>query len=413
VVAHVQVAESELRRSLDEWIPRTGSGSFSLGGQRNYTWKRSPPQISFDQGRIGIHSVVTGSVSLFGSAIDFPIDLTVHAEPVITADYQARFQSVDVKVTSDDPRLKMAQGVAGALDTIRDAIAEKLKSFSYDLKPYLTDAYARIAKPIDLPLGDAHGCAELKVSSIEAGPSVLANGIEKDVAVVVTPSVTLPCAAAPNAPSPPPLANVPSLPTGPFTVTVPIVARYEELQKAMGMAFTNGKLFFSKEFPQLYMDQPEVYSASDQLVLKVHMAGPIAKAGIHANLDGNIYFAGHPAVVDNELRVPDLQPTIETSSFLLKLKAALDSDSIRNEARNALRLDLGQRLTAVRERLSSELAFPFSGGAGCMRSEVQRIEVTGVYPHGSYLRLYVAVTAQTSVHLPCPAPITANQPPAP
>ncbi len=25
---------------------------------------------------------------------------------------------------------------------------------------------------------------------------------------------------------------------------------------------------------------------------------------------------GHPAVVDNELRVPDLEPTIETSNFL-------------------------------------------------------------------------------------------------
>jgi hypothetical protein len=37
-----------------------------------------------------------------------------------------------------------------------------------------------------------------------------------------------------------------------------------------------------------------------------------------------------------------------------------------------------------------------------VRTNVSKIAVTGVYPHASYLRVYVALTAQGSVYLPCP-----------
>ena len=411
VVLHATITAEALRQALDGAIPALGDGTFRvMGATERYVWHRSPLELGFDGGRIGARARVVGGVRVLGRNVEMPIDLAVRAEPVITADYQARLQSVEVQVTSPDARLKMAQGLAGALDTLRDQIAGKLRDVHYDLRPMVAEAHRRIVRPIDLgaggALGEAHGCAELRVTSVEAGPTVLAGGVEKDLAVVVAPSVTLPCAADAAHPSAlPPLANVPSVPSGPFTVTVPIAARYEELAHAMKLAFTDGKLYFSREFPQLYMSDPEVYASSDQLVLKLHIAGPIAKAGIRTVLDGDIFLAGHPQVVDNELRVPDLQPTIETSSFLLKLKAALDGNTIRDQAREALRLDLGARFAALRAKLSTELGF---GGAatgvdGCLRAQVDRLEVTGVYPHGSYLRLYVSVTGQASVYLPCPA----------
>ena len=84
------------------------------------------------------------------------------------------------------------------------------------------------------------------------------------------------------------------------------------------------------------MEKPEVYASKDQLVLKLHINGPIHKFGIDMTLDGDLYMVGHPTVVDNEIRVPDLEPTIETQSFLLRLKAALDGNSIRDQARDAL-----------------------------------------------------------------------------
>jgi hypothetical protein len=107
-------------------------------------------------------------------------------------------------------------------------------------------------------------------------------------------------------------------------------------------------------------------------------------------------------VVDNELRIPDLEPTIETSNFLLKLKAALDGGSIRDQARDALHLDIGARLQSVKDKMSSELSF--SNGQGCLRAAVNKIEVTGIHTHQQYLRLYVALTGQASVYLPCPTP---------
>jgi hypothetical protein len=112
--------------------------------------------------------------------------------------------------------------------------------------------------------------------------------------------------------------------------------------------------------------------------------------------------AGHPTVIDNEIRVPDLEPTIDTSSFLLRLKAALDGDAIRDQARQALRLDIGARLAQVREKLSSQLSF--GDGQGCLKAAVHRIEVTGVHAHATYLRLYVALTGQAAAYLPCPPP---------
>jgi hypothetical protein len=209
----------------------------------------------------------------------------------------------------------------------------------------------------------------------------------------------MPCSAHPEEATIPPLANVSTLQPGPFTVSVPIAARYEELAKAMTMTFTNGRLYFSKEYPKLYMEKPEVYASQDRLVLKLHITGPITKFGFDTTLDGDLYMSGHPVVEDNELRVPDLEPTIETQSFLLRLKAAFDGDEIRNQARAALRLDIGERLRAVKDKLSTNLSFGY--GQGCLKANADKIEVTGVHAHGSYLRVYVAVTGRASAYLPC------------
>jgi hypothetical protein len=107
-------------------------------------------------------------------------------------------------------------------------------------------------------------------------------------------------------------------------------------------------------------------------------------------------------VVDNELRVPDLEPTIETRSFLLSLKAMTDGDRIRDQARAALRLDIGERLRDVRDKLGDGLTF--GGEKGCFHGDVDRIEVTGVHPHAAYLRVYVTVVARARATFPCTSP---------
>ena len=401
VVVHATVTGVALRRALETKLPATGEGTVPLmGRERKFSWKRDPIALRFDRGRIGLDVHLVATVELPVSRMEFPLDFRVLAEPVVTSAYATRFQSTEVSVSTTDTRVKIANLAAGVLDKIQKAVEKELADFSYDLRPMLAELHARIDKPLMLPLGDANGCAELKVLGVEAGPTVLADGVEKDLALVIAPSVTLPCTAQTEGRAGlPPLANVATLQGGPFTVTMPIAARYEELAKAMSLAFTDGKLYFSKEYPALYMETPEVYAAKDQLVLKLHVTGPVHKFGFDSNIDGDIFFVGHPVVEDNELRVPDLEPTVETRSLLLKLKAALEGDSIR-DARAALRLDLGERLKAVRDKLSTELEV--GDGQGCLKADAGKIEVTGVHAHGSYLRLYVAMTGRAAMYMPCP-----------
>jgi hypothetical protein len=397
VVMHTTMTSAGMKNALEENVPKSADGTYPLlGKERRYSWKRGPMSVKFDRGRIALSLHVDANAELPVSSIDVPLDFNIVAEPVITSEYVAKLQSLEVKVTTDGRMVKAADKVADILPKIQKQVEAKLVEFSYDLKPLLGETFNRVSKPIDLPLGDAKGCAMLKVLGVEAGPTVMADGFEKDLAMVIAPSVTIPCAEGDKAQTLPPLANVATIQPGPFTVTVPIAARYDELAKAMSLAFTDGKLFFSKDMPELYLDKPEVYAAKDQIVLKLHIGGP-AK-GI--DLDGDIYLNGHPVVVDNELRVPDLQPTIETSNWLVKLAAAIKGDTIRDQAREALKLDIGARLKSVREKLSTDLGF--GNGQGCVKANTDKIEVSGVHVHANYLRVYVNVTGRASVYMPCP-----------
>lgn len=402
VVVHLTATSDGLRQALDARVPKSGETTFELRGTRAVAWSRGPFTLRFADGRVEMKTDLSLEVDLpvLGKQT-VPVAVTVVGEPIITSDWKARLQGAKVKLESKDLRLRTAQGFGGAMESATKMTEEFIEGFSWDLAPQIKEAYQKLATPITLPAGGADGCALLRVTSIEAGPTVIAGGFEKDLALVVEPSVTMPCGTPTLDPEPPRLSNVATLPSGPFTVVVPIAARYEELARAMTLAFTDGKLFFSSTYKELYLSNPEVFaSASDQLVVKLHLSGPIKAAGLSANLDGDLYFAGHPEVVDNELRIPDLEPTIETSSFLLGLKASLDKDGIRNQARAALKLDLGERFAAVREKLSKDVAF--DNNLGCLRANVAKIEVTGVYPHGSYLRVYVTTTAQAGVYIPCP-----------
>ena len=400
VTAHVALSGAGLRASLEDVVPKTGEGTFSLlGSERAYHWMRGPLDVSFASGRIVVKTSVASNVDLPISSIDLAFDVRISAEPVINTAYALKLQSTDVAVHSDDRRLKVIDQVASVFARVGDEIDQKLKGFSYDLKPLLAETYERLRKPLPLPMGDANGCAELRVLGVEAAPLILADGIEKDFALVVAPSVTIPCTPQANSEPLPPLANVAMVPTGPFTVTIPVVASYAELARGLGAAFTNGKLFFSAEHPKLYLEKPELYESSGSLVLRLHIAGPVHEFGIDADIDGDLYLVGHPTLVDNEIELPDLEPTIETSNFLLSLKAMTDATRIKTEARKALRLDLTERLHEVRAKLSSDLTF--GSAQQCFVGNVDKLELTELHAHESYLRVNVVVTARASASLPC------------
>jgi hypothetical protein len=404
---HLSVTAAGLRASLEQLVPLTGEGSFTvLGSERHYRWKRDPLDISFAAGRIDVKAHVGSTIDLPISSVDLPFDIEIAAEPVVNTAYVLKMQSTTVAVQSDDRRLKLVDQFAGIFARVGGELERTLREFAYDLRPMLADAYERVKSPLPFPMGTTAGCAELRVLGLEAAPLIVADGLEKDIALTVAPGITLPCSPFLDQTPLPPLANVATVPTGPFTVIVPVAASYSELTRALGAAFTDGKLFFSPEHPRLYLEKPEVYEADGSLVLRLHIAGPVHELGIDTDINGDLYLVGHPALADNEIQFPDLEPTIETSNFLLSLKAMTDGDRIKTRARQALRLDLAERLANVRAKLSSELTF--GTAQQCFVATVDKLELTDLHAHASYLRVNVLVTGRAAASLPCAVNLTSG-----
>lgn len=400
VVLHATIFPEGIAAQLEAAVPVEGAGLVDVvaGKGLTYTWTREPFVVRFDRGRLLLASKVTAAVRLLGSHA-LQVDLRIGGEPVLSPDYQARVQSltVDVKVT-------------GPLDSVSRVVEKKLteeltrslEAFAFDVRPMIAGFYERLRAPLAFAVGTSSACATLEVKAIEAGPTILATSMEKDLGVVVLPSVTLPCVRTSTRAAPPPmLANVAMLPSGPFAVVLPVAAAYEEISAAMEQAI-GGRLHFSKEYPSLFLEKPEVFPANESLVIRMQLGGRVRLAGGDLPLEGELFFMGRPVVVDNQIVVPDLQLTPGSADGLLRLKLLLDRDAINRQAQAALRVDISERLAAVRHKLSTELSF--SEGMGCVRGEVLRLEVTGLYPHASFLRMYATVHAQASLYIPCKRP---------
>ncbi len=406
---HISLTETGLRELIEVTVPQTGEVPFSFLGQRKLIWKRTPVELRFNNAAssIGVRATITGQATVATNPT-ITIKLTAEVQPALGSDYMALLQNPQVQVQSDDKLLRAAEWGAGALTIIKDEVEKRLRELRIDLRPLLAENYAKLARPIAFPVGDARACVKLGLQSIEAGPSVLSSGFEKDLSVVVAPSVTLPCSdekgIAAGSVKLPPLHNVASIPSGPFEVTVPIAATYAELQKAMKQAFTDGKLVFDPEYPDLYLEKPELYASGGQIVTKLHLNG-FVKKGFKIDLVGDLYMSGTPEIVDNQLSVPNLEPTIETKSAILRLKTSIDSDKMKKQIRQALRLDIGSRLQAVRDKLSRDLVVRHKlnpGPEACVKADIGRVEIAGLFAHDAYLRMYVKVSARSAAYLPCP-----------
>src|SRR5262249_15726187 len=122
VVAHLAMTSNALRAALEDAVPHSGEGTFPLlGGDRKYTWDRGPLAVSFSQGRIGLTTHIHATLGLPLHTLDFPLDLRVDCEPVVSSEYAVKLQSIDVKVKSTDTRLAMADYVGGVYEKVSTA----------------------------------------------------------------------------------------------------------------------------------------------------------------------------------------------------------------------------------------------------------------------------------------------------
>lgn len=424
---HLTLTRAGLEALLDALVPAKDGGDYALLGARAWGWERGPFSLAFDDARKAMtaSTSVTATVELPGTTLSIPLSVKADVQPVLTSTHRLALQAVTVKVTSTDRRLRLAEATAGVIAHVEKTLTDKLITMSVDLRPTLSSLYDTLGTPLFLPLSPAQACFALDVRALEAGPTVLADGFEKELALTVAPSLTMPCTmrdasnavvvvdeamvAAGTLPARaplPPLKNASGVEGGPFTLTIPVAAGYDELQKAMTLAFLDGKLAFSSAQPGLYITEPEVYAADGDVVVRVRLGGFATASGVQIDVDGDLYLAGRPTVRDNFLEFPDLSPTVATEQALLKAALALKEDELTAAVKKALRLDLSQRLQAVREKLEGALTKETVLVDGvpplCTSVEIGRIAVSDVHVHDPYLRATVTTTALLSASLPCP-----------
>ena len=427
---HLTVTREGLEALLDALVPRGDTGAYALLGARTWSWQRQPFALAFDDARKSMTATtdVNAIVDVPGAMLNIAMKVKADVQPVLTAHHKLVLQAVTVKVSSDDRRMRLAD-TAGLVAHVEQTLLEKLTGLQVDLQPAFLSLHQKLAAPLFLPLQPASACFTLDLRALEAGPTILADGLEKELALTVAPSLTMPCTArgadgsavvvvegappGPLAPLPP-LKNSSGIEGGPFALRIPIAAGYDELQKAMGMAFPDGKLFFSTEQPHLFITSPEVFAAGGEVVVRVRIGG-FVEQGVRVDVDGDLYLAGKPTIRDNFLEFPDLRPTVETDQALLKVALALKEQALVDAVKKALRLDVSARLATVKQKLTDALTMTTSLVDGvaplCTSVEIGRVAVDDIAVHDPYLRATVSTTAVFSASLPCPgAPATVPMP---
>jgi hypothetical protein len=420
---HLSLSGEGIGKVLDALVPKQGEGAYALLGARQYRWSREPFVVRFDDAgkAIVLNVAVSADVDIPGTTLEaLPLQLSVRAQPVISAQHQLQLQAVKVTATTTDGRVKVASW-AGLIDHVEEMLAKQLEATAIDLSGPLKKMHAALQAPMYLPLDQASACFQLDVRGLEAGPMVMAGGLERDVALIIAPGITMPCTSArPDASvaqvqqanqtpsSLPPLFNVASMPSGPFALSVPIAAGYPEMRRALQAAFPQGRLYFSTEHPRVYLTDPDVFARGGAVVVKVKLAG-FVEQGVSIPLQGELFLSGTPQLRDNFLEIPDLAPTVETSQALLGLAFALQQDKLTSAVRSALKLDIGERLSATKQKLIDALAGTHELAAGapplCIHAELGRMSLRDLQAHDAYLRFYADTTAYLSAELPCrPAP---------
>src|SRR5262249_1611388 len=127
VTAHLSVTGTRLRESLEDLVPKTGTGSFPLlGSDRAYRWTRQPLDVSFSSGRVVIKTKIASSVDLPLTSVDLAFDVGISAEPIVNTSYVFKLQSTEVTVHSDDKRLKIVDQLASVFQKVGGEIEQKL-----------------------------------------------------------------------------------------------------------------------------------------------------------------------------------------------------------------------------------------------------------------------------------------------
>lgn len=176
-------------------VPARDEGDYALLGARSWRWQRGPFSVAFDDAKKSMtaSTEVTATAELPGTSVAIPLLVKADVQPVLSSEHRLVLQAVQVQVESHDRRLRLVDATAGVIAHVEATLREKLTTMSIDLRPAFVRLDATLGAPIVLPLSPAQACFSLDVRALEAGPTILADGCEKELALTVAPSLTMPC----------------------------------------------------------------------------------------------------------------------------------------------------------------------------------------------------------------------------
>ena len=86
----------------------------------------------------------------------------------MTADFKAALQSTEVNVKATSSLDTVNRAVE---EKLHDLLAKALDDFRMDVRPLVLNAFARIARPLEFPVGDQVACMELKIVALARTPA--------------------------------------------------------------------------------------------------------------------------------------------------------------------------------------------------------------------------------------------------
>ena len=245
---------------------------------------------------------------------------------------------------------------------------QQVQNFAYDLRPIIAEAHARIAKP---DRSAARRRARLRraeaCSASRPARPCSPTASRRISAIVVAPSVTLPCTDRDRAAALPPLANVATLPTGPFTVSIPDRRALRRAAEGDGARLHRRQALLLQGVPAaLHGEARGLRREGSARPQAAHQRARSTSTASTPTSTATSSWSATRRWSTTRSACPTSSRPSRPRASCCRLKAALDGNSIRDQARDALHLDIGERLAEVRDKLSTDLAF--GDNQGCLRA---------------------------------------------
>ena len=273
-----------------------------------------------------------------------------------------RFANLNADVTP------IVQSILEArLPSVAAAIDAKVRERS-KAKQRAHKVWSRLQQPIEL--GPDRWLA-LNPTDVQVGPfGSDGQAIETSVKLILKPTIHRSSTPAAVDRPLPPLRLAPTSLDG-FHLALPIVAEYAAINRRIQQRLVGQEFSMSIGEP-VTIRSAQLYGSGDKLIVELAVTG---------GMNGNLYATGKPFYdrAARTLRFDHLDYTLDTKNVVARMADSLFRETLLARIESETRIDLSERIDALRERLSSLLTREIEPGLW-LEATVSDVNALGIYP---------------------------------